>query len=399
MHTTTHTAAASTRHPRATEPGRRPAPSAELLDLLRANAAAGDDHARLDAAGFDQMMAEGLFHILVPSELGGAGGTARQWFDTSLTVAHADPSAGWIAAQGAVQNAWLAVAADERFARDYFATPRTIATSSAGRATAELVDGFYVARGARWASVSGCAHADFVGGMVVTTGPNGSRETRMVLQPASAATIEPTWDTLGLRATASHHVDLGDEVEVPAWRTFRWPDLTVTRPGVLANATTTIAMVSLAAAAVQLGAAYKAIEVAAYSAEHKQRLLDTTRVIEQAPFIRGFAGLRGRVELATAGLRHLLDELWVHAGQGESPDAIGRARLRLAAIDAITTGADVVRTAALLVGAEAAQRAHPMERLTRDSQMLIHHVSVNAAAQERLGNVLLGSYDGPAGLI
>ena len=40
-----------------------------------------------------------------------------------------------------------------------------------------------------------------------------------------------------------------------------------------------------------------------------------------------------------------------------------------------------------------------MERLTRDSQMLIHHVSVNASAQERLGNVLLGSYDGPAGLI
>ena len=31
--------------------------------------------------------------------------------------------------------------------------------------------------------------------------------------------------------------------------------------------------------------------------------------------------------------------------------------------------------------------------------MLIHHVSVNAPAQERLGNVLLGTYDGPAGPI
>ena len=36
----------------------------------------------------------------------------------------------------------------------------------------------------------------------------------------AAATIRPTWDTLGLRATASHHVDLGDRVEIPAWRTF-----------------------------------------------------------------------------------------------------------------------------------------------------------------------------------
>jgi alkylation response protein AidB-like acyl-CoA dehydrogenase len=150
---------------------------------------------------------------------------------------------------------------------------------------------------------------------------------------------------------------------------------------------------------VQLGAARKAIEVAIQSAEHKQRPLETTRLIVQAPFIRGFAGLRGRVELATSGLRHLLDELWDHAANGEALDAVGRARLRLAAIEAVTTGADVVRTAALLVGADAVSRSHPMERLTRDSQMLVHHVSVNSSAQERLGNVLLGSYDGPAGLI
>jgi alkylation response protein AidB-like acyl-CoA dehydrogenase len=380
-------------------PVRRMMPSLELLDLIRVNAAAGDQEGSLGAECFDRMMAEGLFHILVPPELGGAGATPRQWFDASLAMAHADASAGWIFAQGAVQNAWLAVAADERFAREYFTTPRTIATSSAGRPTAELVDGGYVVRGARWASVSGSTHADFVGGIVVTTGPGGSPETRMVLQPAGAAAIEPTWDTLGLRATASHHVDLGDHVEIPAWRTFRWPDLAVIRPGTLANATTTIAMVSLAAAAVQLGAARKAIEVAIQSAEHKQRPLETTRLIVQAPFIRGFAGLRGRVELATSGLRHLLDDLWDHAANGEAPDAVGRARLRLAAIEAVTTGADVVRTAALLVGADAASRSHPMERLTRDSQMLIHHVSVNSSAQERLGNVLLGSYDGPAGLI
>ena len=76
-----------------------------------------------------------------------------------------------------------------------------------------------------------------------------------------------------------------------------------------------------------------------------------------------------------------------------------RRSVRLAAIEAVTAGADVVRAAALLVGADAANRSHPMERLTRDSQMLLHHVSVNTSAQERLGNVLLGSYAGPAGLI
>ena len=379
--------------------GPESAPSAELLDMIRADATAADARANLGEVAFARMLDEGLFHILVPPELGGAGGTPRQWFDATLTVAHADASAGWILAQGAVQNAWLAVAADERFATDYFATRQTIATSGAGRVVAELVDDAYVVHGAGWSYVSGCTHADYVGGMVVISGPDGSLETRVVLQPVEAVTIRPTWDTLGLRATASNDVDFGEHAEVPAWRTFTWPGLTVTRPGVLANATTTVAMISFSAAAVQLGAARRAIEVALESAEHKRRPLEKRPLAEQAPFIRGFADLHGRVELATAGMRHLLDELWSRASDGEAPDTIGRARLRLAAAEAVATGADVVRSAALLVGADATHRSHPLERLIRDTQMLSHHVSVNAPSQERLGTVLLGAYDGPAGLI
>jgi indole-3-acetate monooxygenase len=135
------------------------------------------------------------------------------------------------------------------------------------------------------------------------------------------------------------------------------------------------------------------------SFEHKRRPVDNMPLADQAPFIRGFAGMRARVELATAGLRHLLDELWSRAGHGQALDTIERARLRLAAAEAVAVGADVVGTAAQLVGADATNRAHPLERLIRDSQMLIHHGAVNGPMQERLGTVLLGTYDGPAGPI
>ena len=380
-------------------PGRTSVPSTELLDMIRADATAADARADLGAPTYARMLDEGLFHVLVPPALGGAGGTPRQWFDATLTVAHADASAGWILAQGAVQNAWLAVGADERFARDYFATRKTIATSGAGRVAAELVDGAYVMHGARWAYVSGSTHADYLGGMVFITGPDGSVETRVALQPAAAATIHPTWDTLGLRASASNDVDFGDRAEIPAWRTYTWPGLTVTRPGALANATTVAALISFSAAAVLLGVARRAIEIALDSAEHKRRPLEKTTVAEQAPFIREFAGMHGRVELATAGLRHLLDDLWGRAIAGEAPDTLGRARLRLAAAEAVATGVDVVRTAILLVGADATHRSHPLERLSRDSQMLSHHTTVNAPSRERLGTVLLGTYEGPPGPI
>jgi alkylation response protein AidB-like acyl-CoA dehydrogenase len=378
---------------------RAPFPSHELLDMIKTDADAADARANLGAATFERMMAEGLFHILVPPEFDGAGGTPRQWFDATLAVAQADPSAGWIVAQGAVQNAWIAVAADELFARDYFATRQTIATSGAGRVLAEHVDGSYVVRGGSWSYVSGCTHADYVGGMVMVAGPDGTLETRVVLQPTASATIRPTWDTLGLRATASNDVEFGECVEIPAWLTYTWPGLTVIRPGLLSNSTPTVPMISFSAAAVMLGAARRAIEVAVESAEHKRRPLEKTSLLEQAPFIRSFAGMQGRVELATAGLRHLLDELWERAVNEETPDTIGRARLRLAAAEAVATATEVVRAAALTVGADATHRSHPLERLTRDSQMLSHHASVNGPAQERLGTVLLGSYTGPDGTI
>jgi alkylation response protein AidB-like acyl-CoA dehydrogenase len=122
-------------------------------------------------------------------------------------------------------------------------------------------------------------------------------------------------------------------------------------------------------------------------------------VIQQSPFIRGIAELHGRVELATAGLRALLQRLWDRAVTGDRPDAELRARLRLAAAAAIQSAADVVREAQLLTGADALHRAHPLERLGRDSQMLLNHVATSPSTREQLAKVLLGTYEGPPGLI
>jgi alkylation response protein AidB-like acyl-CoA dehydrogenase len=382
-----------------TMPAAAPYPSTQLLDMIDADAAGADERAELAPATFDRMMEEGLFHLLVPPELGGAGATPRQWFEATLAVAHADPSAGWIVAQGAVQNAWIAVAADHRFADDYFATRKTIATSAAGRVLADRVGDRYVVRDANWSFASGSTHADYVGGMVMVQRPDGTFETRTILQPAAMVTIRPTWNTLGLRASASNDITFGGEVQVPEWLTYTWPALTIVRPSRLSNATPTVPMISFSAAAVLLGAARRAIDIAVASAEHKQRPLDTVALIEQAPFIRGFADMTARTELITAGLRHLLDDLWDRAGDDQAPDIIGRARLRLAAAHAVDVATEVVRTAALLVGADSTYRSHPLERLVRDSQMLTHHASVNATSREQLGAVLLGSYRGPLGAI
>ena len=299
-----------------------------------------------------------------------------------------------------MQNAWLAVSATPAFTTDYFRRRQTIATSSAGNATAERRGDSFIVRNGRWAYVSGCQGATFLGGMVRTTAADGAPESRMVLVPRADATIVPSWDTLGLRGTGSHHIDLGDDVVVPASHTFTWPSLTPVRPGPMATlAAHTLWMISLSAAAVNLGAARRAIAEATSSAEQKLHRFDTVPVIQQSPFIRGIAELHGQVELAIAGVRALLERLWDDALAGRSPTAEQRARVRLAAAAAIHTGADVVRSALLLTGADALHRAHPLERLGRDTQMLLNHVVASPSTREQLATVLLGTYQGPAAFI
>jgi hypothetical protein len=58
-----------------------------------------------------------------------------------------------------------------------------------------------------------------------------------------------------------------------------------------------------------------------------------------------------------------------------------------------------VREAQLLTGADALHRAHPLERLGRDTQMLLNHVVTNRSSRQQLASVLLGSYQGPAAFI
>jgi alkylation response protein AidB-like acyl-CoA dehydrogenase len=365
----------------------------------RDGAAHADRTATLVGA-HDRMVAEGLLHLLVPAELGGAGATLPEWFDAVCTIAHADPSAGWVMGQGAIQSAWVAAAGSDEFVDAFFARPQTLASTSAGNVAAERRDGGLVVRGGRWAYASGSPGASFLGGMVRTTADDGSPSTRMAVLPAAAARIEETWDTLGLRGTASHHLDFGPEVVVPDAFTFTWPGLTIVRPSTVATALqSTVWAITVSAAAVNLGAASRSLEEAIAATAHKQHRFDTVPVGQQSTFIRPLAALTGSVELARSGLRALLEELWARAASGEVPDPAWRARLRLVAIQAGHLAADVVRQAQALVGADALHRGHVLERLVRDTQMLQHHVACSPSTAEQLGTVLLGTYGGPAAFV
>ncbi|MFN0027519.1 MAG: acyl-CoA dehydrogenase family protein [Acidimicrobiales bacterium] len=378
-------------------PDLRPSPT--LLAAVAAGATHADRTATLVPA-HDQMVTDGLFHLLVPPELGGAGATIIDWFDAAYEIARADASAAWLMAQGAVQTAVIAVSASDELVGQFFSARQTLASTSAGVVTAERHGDRYRLRNARWPYASGSSGAAYLGGLIASLDPDGKPELRMALVPASHAVIEPTWDTLGLRGTASHHINFGAEVHIPAAMTYTWPALSIERPGTLATAISYVGwMISLSAAATNLGVARHAIDAANSAAANKQRRFDSVSLAQQPPFLRGVAELHGTVDLAVAGLRALLDNLWNDAAAGIDPSPRTRARLRLAAARAVSMAADVVLAAQGLVGADALHRSSELERLGRDSQMLLHHISVNPSTREQLAQALAGTYQGPPGLI
>ena len=177
-------------------------PSPVLLAAVHAGAALADETATLVPA-HDQMVADGLFHLLVPPELGGGGATIVDWFDAAYELAQVDASAGWLMAQGAAQMAWIAVAGSDDLVAEVFTVRQTLASTSAAAVAAEPLGDRYRLRDARWPYASGSPGAAFLGGMVTSRDADGTPQSRMAVVPASAATIYPTCDTLGLRSTSS----------------------------------------------------------------------------------------------------------------------------------------------------------------------------------------------------
>ncbi len=58
----------------------------------------------------------------------------------------------------------------------------------------------------------------------------------------------------------------------------------------------------------------------------------------------------------------------------------------------------MVRQAQALVGADALHRGHTLERLVRDTQMLLHHVVCSPSTTEQLGTVVFGTCCGQLGM-
>jgi alkylation response protein AidB-like acyl-CoA dehydrogenase len=367
---------------------------ARLRPRIAERAAESDRTGAFPVADFADLRAAGLFGLLVPERLGGMGRTYADYARVAYELGRANGATALVFNMHAGVTGALAGIPDE-LARalgvpeEFFADRDRILSAAAqgafyavamsergvGSRLSQLttryepVDGGFYIKGSK-SFVSGAGHADAY--LVAARSAGDDSAVSQFLVPAGdGVTVEPTWDSLGMRATASH--DLHLDVVVP--------------PSTLLGGVEGLALLAAQLMPHWMVASYAAVYVgvAQSCVDEAVRHL-TGRGLASLPPVRARVG---RADAAVAAARLMVDEaarLVVEApGEPETIRWVWRAKL-LAGTTAMEVAASMLEAA----GTSASRRGHPLERLFRDARCGSLQPATSDVCADWLGIAALG---------
>ncbi|MBM2617232.1 acyl-CoA/acyl-ACP dehydrogenase [Actinoplanes sp. LDG1-06] len=343
-----------------------------LAPRFAARAAAYDRDGAFPADDFADLRASGLFGLMVPARLGGAGAGFAQYAATAYELARGNGATALIFnmhasvtgalagvtdeladalglppeaieardnhLRAAAEGKWYAVAMSERGAGSRLSQLSTVY---------EAVPEGYRIQGAK-TFCSGAGHADAY--LVAARSVADQSQVSQFLVPAGEGLrVDPTWDALGMRATGSH--DLHVDVTVPS--------------GALLGGVEGLALVVAQLAPHWMVASYAAVYVGVARAAVDAAVAHVNeRKLGHLPAIRSRIG-RADAAVAAAHLAVMeaarrVDE---QPGEAETTRWVWRAKLL-----AGTTAAEVAASMLEAAGTSAMRRGHPLERLYRDAR-------------------------------
>ncbi len=193
----------------------------ELVPILRQRARHTDEIRRLPDDTRHDLRASGVARILQPSRYGGCEAHLSGMVDILTTIGRGCGSTAWCLAQYIGHN-FMVAQWPERAQEDVWKTsPQNLLSGILIPllGNARRVRGGYVLSG-QFPFVSGVTTCDwclFAG--MVENGPGGKPEERYFILPQGKFEILDTWDTIGLRGSASHDVK-ADNVFIPTHMTL-----------------------------------------------------------------------------------------------------------------------------------------------------------------------------------
>ncbi|BCB85610.1 acyl-CoA dehydrogenase family protein [Phytohabitans suffuscus] len=366
-----------------------------LAPRLAARAAEHDRDGTFPVDDFADLRSAGLFGLMVPARLGGreagfaeyaavayelarGNGATALVFNMHASVTGALTAVNEEVAESlgvpdaalaardrmlaeAAAGSWYGVAMSERGAGSRLSQLATVY---------EPVDGGYHIRGAK-TFCSGAGHADAY--LVAARSATDQSVVSQFLVPATAdgLKVEPTWDSLGMRATASHdlHIDavVADDTLLGGVEGLALVVAQLMPHWLIASY-----------AAVYVGVAQAAVDAAV---EHVVK-----RGVSELPSVRARIG---RADAAVAATRLVVAEAARRVddepGAEETNRWVWRAKLL-----AGTTAAEVAASMLEAAGTSATRRGHPLERLYRDARCGSLHPATSDVCADWLGVAAIG---------
>jgi len=370
---------------------------ADLAPLISKHADFADKEARVANEVIEGLMDAQLFRLWLPQRYNGLQVDIMTQVMVTSEIAKYCSSAAWVTAlYGACQ--WFTSLYSERAQEEVFGSDNDARVCGvlAPTATIKLVQGGIRVTG-RWAYASGSAHATWA--TVGTPRKNGGEGTDLVLIPMTELTIDNTWDTAGMRGTASNTL-CAEDVFVPDHRILSF----FCTDGALEGHTDTefrnevlfrtplAGFATICVIGPLIGMAKVALEhtlnhindrAVAYTISQDQSALVSTQL--------AIADAAMKIDSAELHIHRAATDLDEAAELPDLPDLIWRARTR----HHLGWGTQLLREAMLVLqqvnGSSDMQRGGAFERIWRDfSTSSAHAVLSVATTGEVYGKVLCG---------
>jgi indole-3-acetate monooxygenase len=337
-----------------------------------------------------------LFRMLLPLSVGGDEIDPVTYVKAVETAASYDGSVGWCLSI-ANSTSLIAPYLDIAIARKIFGDPRsTCAWGPPNDCTARAVPGGYRVTG-EWSFASGCRHSSWMGAHGCVVEPDGSlrlnrfgRPTlRTWLFPVEEANLLDTWNTIGLRGTASDSYRLDDLFVAEEFSSTREDPELRTEPGRL-YAFPQQTMYSVGIASVALGLARGMLDAFVELACRKTPR-GMVRLADSGVVQAEIAKCEAKLGAARAYLFDTLGEIYETADSVAPIDIPARGRVRLAGTHAISSAVGVADYTYKTAGVDAIFPGSPFERRFRDIHTVSQQIQSRDVHYETCGQILLGN--------
>jgi len=358
-----------------------------------------EEERRLPDSLVDEMVAAGLFTMLVPRSLGGAELDLPSYVKVVEELARADASVAWCVGQASGLSI-VAAHLDRDTAKSIFqGHGRPILANGPGEGNspgcALPVEGGYRISG-KWNFASGSRHASWLQAICQvqtddgrpTMTVEGEPNVRLMLFPIEHATLLDTWHVSGLRGTGSFSFTVDDlfvpeeraALIAPQTRRERGPLYLSSGSGVFGPSFGSVA----------LGIAHTTLQSFIDMAQDKTPR-GAGRTVRDSETVQALvARSHARLQSARLFLHHTLREVRQAIDETDRLEVGQQVAIRLASTNATHEAASVVDAAYEAAGSTAIFNNRPFERRFRDIHAVTQQLQARAAHFETAGRYLLG---------